>query len=413
MSVGFRWFAVPVLLLAALPAVAAPPTQEEMNKAAGELGDKRFAVREKATKLLWEAGAAAEPALRKALQSGDAETVRRAQGLLEKFEWGIYPDTPAEIVRLISQFKGGDQAQRIEVVSQLIALGRGGFGTLRRLANMTANPEERKAVFDQMSTKAQQTVPTMILAGDLAFAEELLDLCLAGESEQAPVNYAAYQYLRGKLDASIERWKKEFHDPKRDAKAGEVLIHLYRIKGDLTAAKKIAEQMENDTLLENVLWESNDWKGLAKLIRKQSDGQQRDATTIGGQLAILAMAGDNEAYEKWLHDVRNLVQTEDTYNWLYGIEALLLNGRANEAMDLLLEKKRTPNITFDLLCAQLKFREAFELAHTAEKLEGAEGFSLKAHKARAMYLLGQREEALQLFAQLAAEERKPRESRIL
>jgi tetratricopeptide (TPR) repeat protein len=397
--------ALPVLLLTTLPVLSAPPTQAEIDKAASELGDKRFAVREKASKLLWEAGVAAEPALRKALQSGDAETVRRAQGLLDKFEWGIYPDTPAEIVTLISQFKGGDQAQRIEVVSKLIVLGRGGFATLRRLANMTTSVEERKAVFDQMSVKAQQTVPTMILAGDLAFAEELLELCLAGESEQAPVNYAAFQHLRGKLDAALERWQKEFHDPKHDAKAGEVLIHLYRVKGDFAAAKKVAEQMENDTLLENVLWEDSDWKGLAKLIRKQGNGA-RDATTIGAHIGILKLAGDSDGLEKALHDLRNMVQTEDRYDWLYGIEALLLNGHATEAMELLLEKKRTPAITFDLLCAQLKFREAFELAHTAEKLEGEEGFTLKAHKARAMYLLGQREEALQLFTLVAAEERK-------
>ncbi|HEV3142721.1 MAG TPA: hypothetical protein VGZ47_02435 [Gemmataceae bacterium] len=398
-----RSLALPALLLIAVPAFAVPPAQEDIDKAVRELGDKRFAVREKATKTLWEAGAAAEPALRKAAESGDAETVRRAKALLDKFEWGIYPDTPGEIATLITQFKTGDQAVRVEVVSKLIALGRTGFPTLRRLVQRTTDAEERKAVFEQMSQRAQQTVPAMILAGDLAFADELLELCLAGSSEQAPVNYAAFQLLRGELDSAVERWQKEFRDPKLDAKAGEVLVHLYKIKGDFASTAKIAEQMENDPLLESVLWEASDWKGLAKLIRKRGDGQPRDPQTIGAQIGILALAGDNDGHEKWLNDLRNLVQTEDIYNWLYGIEALLLNGHAKEAMDLLVDKKRTPGITFDLLCAQLRFREALELANSAEKLESEEGFTLKAHKARLLYLLGERDQALELFTLLADE----------
>src|SRR5262249_9003570 len=242
--------------------------------------------------------------------------------------------------------------------------------------------------------------------GDLAFAEELLELCLASDSDQAPVNYAAFQYLRGKLDSSLERWQKEFRDPKCDHKAGQMLAHLYRIKGDFAAATKVAEQMENDTLLENVLWEASDWKGLARLIHKQGNGP-RDPMTIGLQIGILSLAGDNAGHEKSLYELRNMVQTEDRFEWLYGIEALLLNGHAAEALNLLLEKKRTPAIAFDLLCAQLKFREAFELARTAEKLEGEEGFTLKSHKARALYLLGERDQALQLFTQVARDECKP------
>lgn len=48
------------------------------------LGDEAYAEREKATEELRKLGRAAEPALRKALESPDAEVRRRAQGLLDE-----------------------------------------------------------------------------------------------------------------------------------------------------------------------------------------------------------------------------------------------------------------------------------------------------------------------------------------
>src|SRR5205807_6109306 len=72
---------------------APPPSQEDIARWVDQLGDKRFANREQASKQLWAAGQAAEPALGKALQSTDAEVRRRARDILDKFKYGIYPDT--------------------------------------------------------------------------------------------------------------------------------------------------------------------------------------------------------------------------------------------------------------------------------------------------------------------------------
>src|SRR5262245_42075142 len=65
-------------------AVASQPDAAAIEQAVRQLGDQRFAVREQASKRLWEAGAAAEPALRRVVQGGDAEAVRRARELLDK-----------------------------------------------------------------------------------------------------------------------------------------------------------------------------------------------------------------------------------------------------------------------------------------------------------------------------------------
>src|SRR2546423_1460347 len=88
-------FPVPVPPAAA-PAPSAP-TKEQIARWIQQLGDNQFDAREEASRKLWEAGQAAEAALQAAAKSDDAEVKRRAEELLEKFRWGIYPDTPKEV----------------------------------------------------------------------------------------------------------------------------------------------------------------------------------------------------------------------------------------------------------------------------------------------------------------------------
>src|SRR5947207_8221677 len=74
------------------------PTKEQVAQWIRDLGDNDFTTRQMASKRLWEAGRAAELALHEALNSNDAEVVRRSKELFDKFKWGIYPDTPEKLV---------------------------------------------------------------------------------------------------------------------------------------------------------------------------------------------------------------------------------------------------------------------------------------------------------------------------
>ena len=105
--------AIWIVAAAALVAAAAPPvaTEEEIARKVKDLGDNSFAVREQASKTLWEAGRAAEAALQDAVKSSDPEVVRRSRELLDKFKWGIYPDTPKEVLELIQQYRTGEPAK--------------------------------------------------------------------------------------------------------------------------------------------------------------------------------------------------------------------------------------------------------------------------------------------------------------
>src|SRR5262249_35083305 len=93
------------LLSAAVPRAQPPQTEKEIAEAVRQLGDPRFAVREKASVFLRGAGRAAEAALREALKSEDNEVVRRARAILDQFKWGLFPDTPRPIAELVKQYQ--------------------------------------------------------------------------------------------------------------------------------------------------------------------------------------------------------------------------------------------------------------------------------------------------------------------
>src|SRR5262245_53683333 len=95
-----------------LLAAAAPPTEQEIAQAIEELGAPEFETRQAASALLWRAGNAAEMALQRAAESTDAEVRTRAGELVIKLRLGIRPDTPADVIGLIEQFRHGQSTEQ-------------------------------------------------------------------------------------------------------------------------------------------------------------------------------------------------------------------------------------------------------------------------------------------------------------
>ncbi|HZT78852.1 MAG TPA: hypothetical protein VFA26_01415, partial [Gemmataceae bacterium] len=102
-------------VILALPSADPAPTRAQIAQWVKDLGDNNFEVREAASKRLWQAGEAAEPAVLEALKSDDAEVRRRAGELAEKFRWGIYPDTPPKVLDLIGRYRNGDENAKLGV----------------------------------------------------------------------------------------------------------------------------------------------------------------------------------------------------------------------------------------------------------------------------------------------------------
>src|SRR5262245_32290199 len=101
-----RIAAVLVLLLLALAAAerlpgAAPPgpSREQIARWVEDLPSDDADVWRLAVDRLWKAGPAAEPALKAARKHRDPDVQLRVRLILTRFDWGIFPDTPARVVK--------------------------------------------------------------------------------------------------------------------------------------------------------------------------------------------------------------------------------------------------------------------------------------------------------------------------
>ena len=385
-----------------------PPTEAEIANAVRDLGSGRFAVRERASKILWEAGALAEPALKEAAKNSDAEVSSRAKAILEKFDWGIYPDTPKEVLDQIQAFRAGDKNARTAAIGELIRMRPVRFATLRKLLAHEENPDTRLELYQRMAHEARQAVPELLGNGDVAGAEELLETCLYGSVEESATDYAAFQFLRGTLDKAVARFEKERAVGGASGdRAAEVLVYLYRVKRDWPKALKAAEQTKKEDLIEAVLWEAGDWKALAKR-PKVNQGLGNEA---GLYAAYERLAGNAAKFDEAVADIKKAADAagDDRNEVRMAADALLLNGRAEDALKLLLDKKRNLALTFDLLCAQMRFKEAFALVDAArdEDTDPGERSEIEVRRARMLYMLGDRDSALQLFRKLAESIKEP------
>ena len=134
----------------------------EIQRAIADLGSSDFAVRERASRALWNAGAEAEPALEKAVrETDDFEVVYRARQILQSFQVGIYADTPAEIVALIGQFRMGNFNMKQVVVQRLKAKGK--TDLLRRLIAKETNPNVREQLNQFLAIPVRRATPTPML----------------------------------------------------------------------------------------------------------------------------------------------------------------------------------------------------------------------------------------------------------
>jgi hypothetical protein len=165
---------VTALLVLAPPGYTADtvPTPADLEKAVRNLGAKDFRTREQASDLLLQAGPAAEAPLRKALASEDPEVVTRARPLIDRLAYGIYPDTPSNVVEVIEQYKAGSRQQAI---NQLQELGEAGLRSLLAIHRSTPEEDTRKLIGDALADYAPDLTPTLLAQGKPELAEALIE----------------------------------------------------------------------------------------------------------------------------------------------------------------------------------------------------------------------------------------------
>jgi tetratricopeptide (TPR) repeat protein len=412
-SVCKRSLAVLLLALAvaAVAAPPAPPSKEQIARWVEQLGDNDFAVREAASKALWEAGRAAETALMQAARSDDAEVSQRARAILEKFKWGVYPDTPKKIVNLIAKYQAADNANKGAVLRELLEEGADGCKALTKIATAEQDANVRRELNALIHNQLVRAVPQLLLEDNFDVLEALLEIEMASDARLGAGHYAAFYLLRGKLDERVAHFKALATRDPNNKRYPEALAYLYRAQGDLNAAVEAAEKAEQPDLAERLLSEAGNWKELAR--RGAAVEVRHPVEQLGYRTTYHRLAGNARELEDALAEVRRYadaeVQGARDIRLLHAAKIFFLNDRPADALEALSKGGHKTKV-FEILIAQLKFDEAIQLVERVRKEkvnEPAEQVNelpaLEILLARTLYSLGEREKALPIFEKYAGQ----------
>jgi len=357
-------------LLAAGQAAPAPaaPSADEISRQIVRLGSDTLADRDDASRRLWHAGLVAEAALRKAVESEDAEVRFRARAILDRFQFGIFPDTSVETVNLVKRFRGGDPQVRQEVLKVLGE--RHQFDTLLALIRSETDENMRRNWFQLFLQDPAGIMSQLVLVGKWDEIERLLEA--ARSTPEGVLVWAAFLAARGQLEPRIARLNEQARQG--DAAASRALAYLLRANGDLAGARAAADRAGDKPLQRAIAVESGDWATAARLHdqgvtdlpvplpnSRGLAGPNRQIELLGYAAAFHRLAGNAAEFRTQVAAIEKLVEDNPkntTLAW-YCAEALMINDQPEQAFVLL--KSGNPVALFDLLAYQHRYGEAFEL----------------------------------------------------
>jgi tetratricopeptide (TPR) repeat protein len=408
-----RFLSLVGLVVGALIAQASPPTDHKPTPAdlVRDLGNPSYAIREKASQELWKRGPAALAALREAARSSDTEVRTRANAILEKFEWGIFPDTPAEVLRQIREFQSGERDRQLQALTELLRLDTPGLVTLRVILSRHYEADLRQQLFVHLAERLRVIVPPAIVANELDRAESLLELNTLGPADAGISDYILFMMLQNRLAAAIEKLEAARDKPGMAADAAaKGLVYAYRLAGDnqkaREAAAAIRDQAEVTAIVEALLEDQGAWSELAQL--PLDDSVQ---SRVGLKMFRHRMAGNTKEVDELATIAKNAVRDDGLHSGeVYEAAlALLLNGRSLDGIELLKARRAQPHMLADVLSARLEFQEALALIGRGEAADAVDATNdprfrnfYATRKARLLAQLGRADDAKQLFNQTAA-----------
>jgi tetratricopeptide (TPR) repeat protein len=384
------------LLLPALTAgrACAQPSAEAIAKAVRDLSSPRFTVREKASALLWSAGRVGEMALLRALPKGDLEMARRAEKIFEQFRWGIYPDTPKDVLPLIAKYRADAGPAKPGLLRQLFQRGRDAHWLVARL--LAAEPTQQartNAGRGFLHKDVEEELHARLARQDFTKLEDLLEIRLMTGAEKPLRDYAVFLLLSGRMGQASERYAGYGQLPGRKREA-LVLAHLHRVKGDLAAARRAAEKAGERELFQAVLVEQGDWKALSAL----GDKLVGEDGLPDFRAFFHRLAGDRPAFESATADLiklgRGRAAGDDTRWW--EAKALFLNDRPEDALAVL-AAGGDDTLALDVLVRQRRFRDAFRLLDRFHSQDGQGEAWAALRRARLLHHLGEKEAAVKLL----------------
>lgn len=404
----------------ACAAAADPPKPKTADELARDLSDPNFRTREAATRDLWRMGEQARPALESVVEGGSPEAAERAQGVLDKFDWGVSPDTPAKTLDLIKAYRDGSAVEREAALVKLIDGGPGNHRVLRLLLSKevddptgAAPGSGRRKLFTTFGSAVAARAPGLLFDGKADEAEGLLELNALGPVEDRVRDYVLFMAARGRIKPAVETLtalRKQYPDNRGTALA---LVYALRAAGEGDKAKALLKQLSDtdltlDERYDALLVDLGAWEELAG--RPITNPNSSD----GLRAFRLRLAGKGEDADALLKD---MLAADSSYARGFCMESnavgLFVNGRTSDGLTRLKATESAPHVAADVYAARLEFATAFDLikAGLAEDngtaQDGEEGrirrtlFTLyKLKKARLLAQLGERDAAAQILSAL-------------
>jgi len=389
---------VALFLCPPAPAADTPAPEsrrDPLAEAVEQLGSSDPGVREEATRLLWSAGTRAEPDLRRASDANannpdtEPEVAARARALLEKIESGVRPDTPPKALELAVRYKANPNRDiRLGAARGLIELGDPAAPMLLRLWAREIDPQVKAGVLEAMRTSYARYARLLLIDGDDATAEQLLEAAADAQGGPAAVDFSAYLAARGKVKQKLAAWTVAPRTAPAPA-AHRSLGWLYLADGDFAAATALAASISDDTFRQAALCAAGDWKALAASLEAGDRGAD-PLNTLSVRATLYHLAGDAPRLAETLGQIRRRADEKPEHAFIWA-KAMFAVGKSEDAIDLL--KRHDPAGAFSFLCYQLRFDEAFALAERAAAAGGAGAAWVHVEVARQYAALGESEKS--------------------
>ena len=389
-----------LLLAFVAPALAAPPSETELRQAVQELGSDNFAKREKAMRLLWAAGPAAEPFLKESLNSSDPEVARRVRVLMDRIIYRIDPGTPPEVVSLVDRYRKGTAEEQVAVLREMLRLGGKAHTYVVRMFH-AVDAQRRRVILDQFAFDDWKVLAPMMVEGQAAVAEEIINLAVAAQIDSIIPHYAMYYANSPKLGEKIAGLRTELERGNNPFMA-QLLVRLYRVKNDHDGMLWAAQHGDHPDTIRILLQERGQWNEILDKYPPPATAGLSQITGLGYTAAYQRLAGRHKDFEETLKKIEEYTASpqprKDSRPW-YAAKALLINEQPARALAILTAHDQHA-LAADFLMAHGKFREALERSEKMAKGETGTRYAERSAHIQLLQRVGQIGKAKEWLAQL-------------
>lgn len=337
-----------------------------------QLGAPEFVAREEATQELWRLGLAAESALREAMESNDKEVVARVSLILDRFRYGIFADSPQDVVLLVEQYRTGDKTTRQRIVEQLISKRE--IGVIERLIELAADDIARQDVSNWVLGRFDQSLAPLLLNGEYEACKRILLIAANSSDDIATCTALLWQldaldegiaYLEARVLAAENGPQNPTLPGGELSREQRLLVSLLHARGDTSSAVALLRDEDGmETEIRNLLIAAADWPQASDYEAERFQNAEGGIALFPeGGIEQLTFAGAIHHYAQRDDRASQVIEqilkiaAQDESQRLYAAECLFAVDRYEEGIDLM--RLRGESDAFRILCAQHRYREAF------------------------------------------------------